>query len=86
LEVEDRGRGMARAKDAAEEPVVGVGILGMRERMRQIGGALEIESDEKGTMVRATIAECGLRIADCGISTHPQSPLRNPKSNQEMER
>jgi signal transduction histidine kinase len=33
----------------------GLGILGMRERMRQLGGRLEILSDSRGTSVIATV-------------------------------
>jgi two-component system CheB/CheR fusion protein len=33
----------------------GVGLAGMRERMRELGGRLEIESDDGGTVVRAII-------------------------------
>jgi two-component system, NarL family, sensor kinase len=33
----------------------GLGILGMRERMRQLGGRLEIQSDSRGTSVIATV-------------------------------
>jgi signal transduction histidine kinase len=32
----------------------GLGIPGMKERMRQLGGRLEIQSDEHGTSVIAT--------------------------------
>jgi len=32
---------------------VGVGIRGMRERVRQFGGKFEIQSDAKGTTVTA---------------------------------
>jgi len=32
-----------------------VGILGMRERLRQLGGRLEIHSDEVGTLIRALV-------------------------------
>jgi signal transduction histidine kinase len=35
--------------------VVGVGTAGMRERVRQIGGSLEIVSDKYGTSILATI-------------------------------
>jgi len=35
--------------------MVGVGIAGMRERVRQLGGRLEIESDSSGTLIRATL-------------------------------
>ena len=58
LEIADRGRGM-RVKDLQEREVapstLGVGILGMRERMRQLGGRLDISSGSRGTTVRATL-------------------------------
>ena len=34
---------------------LGVGILGMRERMAQLGGTLEVQSNASGTAVHATI-------------------------------
>jgi PAS domain S-box-containing protein len=58
LEIEDAGRGLPRAygtESDVEEPPVGVGIAGMRERIRQIGGTLSVESTATGTRVRATI-------------------------------
>jgi glucose-6-phosphate-specific signal transduction histidine kinase len=33
----------------------GLGILGMKERMRQLGGWLEIQADSHGTSVVATV-------------------------------
>jgi PAS domain S-box-containing protein len=41
---------------APEMPRLGVGIPGMRERMAQLGGHLEITSGPTGTTVRATIS------------------------------
>jgi signal transduction histidine kinase len=58
LEIEDFGRGMpAAVMDALSAGVgeLGVGILGMRERLRQIGGHLEIRSNGKGTVVTASV-------------------------------
>jgi signal transduction histidine kinase len=59
LEVRDAGRGMRRPADPlAAGPSaggLGVGIPGMRERMRQLGGQLEIQSDAQGTCVIATM-------------------------------
>lgn len=58
LDVSDRGCGMA--KNAIERgngsgSRLGVGILGMRERMTQLGGKLEIDSSSSGTTVRVSI-------------------------------
>jgi len=58
LEIRDTGRGMGsetleRAQDGAQG--LGVGIAGMRERVRQFGGELQIEPGKPGTVVRATL-------------------------------
>ena len=51
LEIEDAGRGMD-----ASEPPIGVGLAGMRERIRHIGGIFSLEKTSAGgTRVRATI-------------------------------
>jgi PAS domain S-box-containing protein len=57
LEVEDRGKGIPRDKREAMDlgGTPGVGIRGMRERLRQLGGTLEIRSNESGTVVRARL-------------------------------
>ncbi len=49
---------------------LGVGILGMRERMTQLGGRLEIESSSSGTTVRVSIP---LRTEVTDASSHPRS-------------
>jgi len=49
LEIQDAGRGIASAAKT------GVGMAGMRERLRLVGGSLDIESDPEGTTVLATI-------------------------------
>jgi signal transduction histidine kinase len=38
-----------------ENKLVGVGIAGMRERIRQFGGTLTVSRHELGTLVEATI-------------------------------
>jgi signal transduction histidine kinase len=53
LQVIDQGRGMASQNGS--EPVIGVGITGMRERVRELGGHFEISSGAKGTVVRAVL-------------------------------
>ena len=58
LEVSDRGQGMdqtAVERGRSARTRLGVGILGMRERMTQLGGKLEVDSNSSGTTVRAAI-------------------------------
>ncbi len=55
LEIEDGGRGMPSRDDALGAPILGVGLAGMRERMRQIGGSFAVESTGSGTRIRASI-------------------------------
>ena len=57
LEVEDAGRGVAGAAGASTERILrgGVGLAGLRERMRQLGGTLTVHSGRGGTRVCASI-------------------------------
>jgi PAS domain S-box-containing protein len=59
LEVQDKGRGMVPkrvpAREASSARNHSMGIFGMRERMRQLGGWLEIQADSHGTSVVATV-------------------------------
>jgi signal transduction histidine kinase len=55
LQVRDEGVGMATSPDS-EGAALGVGLLGIRERIRQLDGKLQIASGGvKGTVVTATI-------------------------------
>jgi signal transduction histidine kinase len=53
LEVRDQGKGLPHGSQNALRP--GVGIGGMRERVRELSGTLEFFSDGGGTRVRAVI-------------------------------
>ena len=57
LEIEDAGKGIRGEllEDSGELPPTGIGLRGMNERMRQLGGRLEISSNERGTMVSAIV-------------------------------
>jgi PAS domain S-box-containing protein len=56
LEIRDEGCGIPPSADGVlHRPILGVGIAGMRERLRQFNGSLAIESSSGGTTVRATI-------------------------------
>jgi len=57
VQVCDEGKGMPFAKRWAlsNGTKQGVGLSGMRERVREFGGTLEIQSSEKGTIVTAAL-------------------------------
>lgn len=57
VEIEDAGKGIPAEKESAVNSSVhcGVGIRGMRERLRQLSGTLQIESNGHGTRVIAVL-------------------------------
>jgi len=58
LEIVDYGKGIRAGTDrsaSAGAPTLGVGIPGMRERVRQLGGQLEVEFGNDGTRVHASL-------------------------------
>jgi signal transduction histidine kinase len=57
LQISDRGHGMRRGACTATdgEAELGVGISGMRQRLIQLGGRLEIDSSENGTTITAVV-------------------------------
>jgi PAS domain S-box-containing protein len=57
VEVADQGKGISPEKKAAMNSagMPGVGIRGMRERLRQLGGTLQITSNGVGTVVVAEL-------------------------------
>jgi signal transduction histidine kinase len=57
VKVQDTGKGIPLEKqlELSSSGRIGVGFRGMRERLRQLGGTLEIQSDGGGTVVIATL-------------------------------
>ena len=57
VQVQDSGKGIPLEKqhELIESGRGGVGLAGMRERLRRLGGTLEIESNESGTTVSAIL-------------------------------
>jgi PAS domain S-box-containing protein len=56
LEVQDQGEGISRERLAEiQTQASGVGIQGMRERVRQFHGEMTIDSDEHGTRIHAVV-------------------------------
>lgn len=72
LDVRDEGRGMpAERLSEIQSRGSGVGIRGMRERVRQFSGEMSIESGGSGTRVHITIPipkKESLEKADSGAS------------------
>jgi signal transduction histidine kinase len=59
LEIQEQGRGLRdHLMPQNDQPVpatLGVGIRGMRERIRQLGGTFDVEFSDKGTTVRVCV-------------------------------
>jgi PAS domain S-box-containing protein len=73
LEVKDEGRGISsdlQAEIALGEGS-GVGLRGMRERIQQLGGRLEVDSDQNGTRIAAV-----LPVTDYVVPEANPSPRR----------
>ena len=56
VEIKDHGKGMSVEKlSEVQSNAAGVGIRGMRERVRQLGGQINIQSDSSGTTVTVSL-------------------------------
>jgi signal transduction histidine kinase len=58
LEVGDNGKGIPQERlrqISSSVNTTGVGIAGMRERVRELGGSIDIQSDETGTTIYALL-------------------------------
>jgi signal transduction histidine kinase len=83
LQVADHGRGMPPAyvePGSNVRSIVGVGIAGMRERMRQLGGRVEIESGDNGTCINATIPIGDAKLVCEHDSNHGDTDVRRASS------
>jgi signal transduction histidine kinase len=66
IEVEDEGKGIGPEKqlEIMSTGLPGVGVRGMRERLRQLGGRLEVKSAGEG---RGTVVVAHLPVADSSL-------------------
>ena len=65
LEVSDQGKGIPKPTfelGSGPNTRSGVGITGIQERVKDLGGVFEVVSDEKGTVVRAVIPSTSNRL------------------------
>jgi signal transduction histidine kinase len=66
LTIRDQGRGLteeALYPERSTTPRVGIGITGMRERLRELGGRLEIDSSDAGTTIEVVLPVAGTGAA-----------------------
>jgi signal transduction histidine kinase len=77
LEIEDNGKGISEERLRRLETSAahtGVGIAGMRERVRELGGLMEVHSAGKGTTVRVTLPVARrIHSENPQLSAEPQS-------------
>jgi PAS domain S-box-containing protein len=55
LEMRDAGKGLPNPRSDGYVAPLGVGITGMRERVKQLGGQMKIDSGSRGTTVSVTL-------------------------------
>ena len=84
VEVEDFGHGIHPVKSTSDQSTVeslGVGIQGMTERMRQLGGSLEITSAaNRGVLVTARIP----LTQETGVASHGSDGREVAPASEEM--
>jgi signal transduction histidine kinase len=81
VEVEDAGKGIPFEKQSAlqSSAQTGVGFRGMRERLRRLGGTLQIQSNGKGTRVIAV-----LPVTHALITSATAAPVMAAPAPQEV--
>ena len=88
LQVKDEGKGMPPGKlenfRSGLPGMLGVGLRGMNERMRQFGGKLEVASTPQGTIITATVPSTDSQPSSAplgnpsGVSLSPGQPASDP--------
>ena len=77
VEIEDKGKGIPSTKleEMASAGTPGVGVRGMQERIRQLGGTMEISSGSNGTVVtvRLPVAEVSEAKEIQAVDPSPQA-------------
>jgi two-component system NarL family sensor kinase len=94
LEIVDHGKGVKAGTERpafAGAPTLGVGIPGMRERIRQLGGQLEVEFSNEGTRVHASLpveasAEESVSQSTSELFRDKENFQANPRQRSEVRR
>jgi signal transduction histidine kinase len=75
LRVKDNGKGMPSSVLARFETnggYLGVGLTGMQERLRELGGRMEVQSDGTGTLIVAVLPVAGSHVKPGGTEVATQ--------------
>jgi len=85
LTVKDEGKGLSaldlkRLAPSAGSKVMGVGIAGLRERLRQVSGTLDISSQHRGAILKATIPIAKLDARPSLSTPSPESRSEPPET------
>jgi PAS domain S-box-containing protein len=84
MEVSDEGKGLNKETQSriASGESAGVGLRGMQERVRPLGGSIEVQSNGKGTTVTATLplAESGRGASSSSNDGHESHAPLHEKS------
>src|SRR5258707_14837123 len=67
VEIEDRGQGITDFT-SLDRQRMGVGLRGMRERVRRLSGQFQVRSGKNGTTVTANLSAGGCIKVDCNNS------------------
>jgi signal transduction histidine kinase len=83
VEIEDAGKGIPVEKQIAlqSSAQTGVGFRGMRERLRRLGGTLQIHSNDQGTRVTAI-----LPVAHATVAPVTATPECQEVSDRSLQR
>ena len=76
LQVRDYGKGMSRemlTNFLSTGTNVGVGLAGMRERVREQGGRYDIQSDKTGTTITVTMPVAAPKATDNEVASTPSA-------------
>jgi signal transduction histidine kinase len=72
VEIEDAGKGIpSPASRLGTSMQAGVGVLGMRERLRNLGGTLEIRSSDEGTRLTGVLPAAMIDSSDSPSAATP---------------
>lgn len=85
LKIRDEGNGIPPEvnQKITSGDSVGVGIRGMRERLRQFGGRLDVQSDSKGTIVTAVLPARQEKVSeDDSESTNKRTEVVQDRQTQ----